>query len=420
MSMARIVVVGAGQAGGWAARTLRKEGFAGTLTLVGAEAHPPYERPPLSKAVLAGGAAPRSTYLFQPGGVEQFGVETLYGRRAVSIDRANSTVVLDDDSQIAYDRLILCTGGRARELAIPGAGLPNVYALRTIDDALAIGQQLDQQRRVVIVGAGWIGLEVAATARSRGAQVTVVEALSRPCERSVSREVSDYLVALHARNDVPVLLKCRPTEIARAAAGGLDVRLDDGRCLEADLVIIGAGLVANDELAAAAGLACEQGVLVDRGCRTSDPNIFAAGDVAVAPNSWAGRRIRLESWRNAQDQAVAAAKAALGQAVNYESVPFFWSQQYDVNLQLHGVAAPSHRAVVRGSLSEGRFIVFYLDGTKIRAAAAPNAPREMRLVRQLIEQQEDVNDEALADPSVPLAGLVTRKQPASGGSLASA
>jgi 3-phenylpropionate/trans-cinnamate dioxygenase ferredoxin reductase subunit len=355
--------------------------------------------------VLAAQAPPETTYLFQPGGLREFGVDVLQGTRAVAVHRSPKSVLLENGESLGYDKLFLCTGGRARKLIIPGSDLPGVCTLRTIDDALLIGRALAAGKRVVVIGGGWIGLEVAATARTRGATVTVVEALSRVCERTVSTEVSKYLLAVHEKRGVSLLLDRQVAQISGLGATDLRVELADGAVLPADLVVAGTGLLANDELARDAGLACDNGILVDEACRTSDASIFAAGDVAVAPNSWVGKAIRLESWRNAQDQANAAAKAALGQEISYDPLPFFWSHQYETYLQLYGVAKSLHRTVLRGDINANSFIYFYLADDKVKAIAACNAARELRPARQLIEQKISVRDADLADPSVSLASL---------------
>ena len=401
-----IAVVGGGQAGGWAAKTLRDEGFGGRIVLVGEEEHPPYERPPLSKAVLAGVAEPETTHLFKPDAFSALGLDIRRGERVAAIDRATKHIALASGESIRYDKLILCTGGRARSLQVPGIELPGVFTLRTIADSLAIGRALDgPAKRLVVVGGGWIGLEVAATAKKRGAQVTVVEAMPRLCERTVPREISEHLLALHEKNGVEVILNCGLAGFACGPSGDISVRLGDGREISADVAVVGVGLVANDDLAREAGIACENGILVDERCQSSDPDIFAAGDVAVAPNRWTGRRMRLESWQNAQDQAIAAAKSALGREVRYEPLPWFWSDQFDLNLQIYGMPAPAHRAVVRGDRASGNFLVFYLEGDRIKAAVAANAARDLRFARRLIEQGKSVRDEDLADTRLALGKL---------------
>lgn len=400
-----IVIMGAGQAGAWAARTLRDEGFDGRVVLIGDEAHPPYERPPLSKAVLSGDNAPETLHLLNEATLADLAIEWRASSRAVRLDRAGKHVLLAAGDAIRYDKLILCTGGRARTLNVPGAGLQGVHTLRTIDDALRLGPLLQRDARVVVVGGGWIGLEVAATARKRGATVTVVETMSRLCERSVPEALSAHLQALHAAQGVDILLDAGVAGFADIASGGVDVQLADGRTLGCDVAVVGIGLVPNDELAHEAGLACEGGVLVDAHCRTSDPDIYAAGDVAVASNSWAGRKLRLESWQNAQEQGIAAARAALGRDVHYDPLPWFWSDQHDTNLQIYGVPLASHQMVVRGDPANGHFVFFYLDGNRLMAALGGNAARDLRFARRLIERGTPVRAQDLADPGMSLAKL---------------
>jgi 3-phenylpropionate/trans-cinnamate dioxygenase ferredoxin reductase subunit len=400
-----VAIVGAGQAGGWAAQTLRKEGFAGRVVLIGAETHPPHERPPLSKAVLAGEVAPESVWLQKPQAFDALALDWRPGVRAARIDRAGRRLELAGGQTLAYDKLILCTGGRARPLPVPGAELPGVFSLRTIDDALALAPRLQPGQTIAVIGGGWIGLEVAATARGKGAEVVVVETQGRLCERTVPAEISAHLLALHRAHGTQVLLGTGLGAIEPAEPGRLVVRLGDGSRLACDTVVVGIGMLANDELARAAGLACDGGVLVDAQCRTSDPDILAAGDVAVATNPWAGRRIRLESWQNAQDQGIAAARTALGLAVDYRPLPWFWSDQHGMNLQIVGLPRAAQRCVARGTPGVGSFLLFYLEGELIQAAVGANAARDLRFARRLIEQRRPVDPERLADLGVPLAKL---------------
>jgi 3-phenylpropionate/trans-cinnamate dioxygenase ferredoxin reductase component len=268
---------------------------------------------------------------------------------------------------------------------------------------------------VVVVGGGWIGLEVAATARKKGAEAVVVEAQARLCERTVPREISQHLLALHTAHGTRVMLGTGVAGFARDAQGQGQgqrqgqgrwrVTLGDGRELECDAIVVGVGLVPNDELARAAGLECDGGVIVDAQCRTSDAGIFAAGDVAVTPNPWAGRRMRLESWQNAQEQGIAAARSALGLEVDYRPLPWFWSDQYDMNLQIYGMPMPAHQLVVRGDPASGSFVLFYLEGDRVKAALGPNAARELRFARRLIESQKPVSAQSLADTGQALSKL---------------
>lgn len=405
MNTHTIIIVGAGQAGGWAAQTLRKEGFDGKVVLIGEESHYPYERPPLSKAVLSGEALAESTHLIKTDAFEKLELDWRPNVRVTSIDRAGKQVLLSTGEQIGYDKLILCNGGRARPMQIPGADLPGLFTLRSIDDAHALSKELCAGKSITVVGGGWIGLEVAATAREKGVKVTVVEAMARLCERTVPPEISEYLANLHARHGTEVLLGEGVTRFARNAEGTLTVTLRNGREIVCDAVVIGIGLIPNDELARDAGLECDGGVVVDAQCRTSDENILAAGDVASWHCRWAGRRKRLESWQNAQEQGIAAARSALGLDVNHQPLPWFWSDQYGTNLQIYGMPDAKHRVVVRGDAQSDSFVLFYLEGNQVRAALGPNAARDLRFARRLIESHKVINPELLADTHVALSKL---------------
>lgn len=401
-----IVIVGAGQAGGWAAQTLRGEGFGGNIVLIGDEAHRPYERPPLSKSVLAGEALPETTRLQKPEAFDALNVDWRPRVSATRIDRSAKRLHLSGGDVVGYDKLILCTGGRARKPGIPGSELPGVFTLRNLDDAAALGAALAPDKRLLVIGGGWIGLEVAATTRRKGLDVTVVEAMQRLCERTVPPEISGYLQRLHVSNGVRVELGTGIERLAQGADGtGLIATLVDGRTLACDVVLAGIGLIANDELAREAGLQCEGGIVVDPQCRSSDPNILAAGDVAVWHCERAGRRMRLESWQNAQEQGIAAARSALGMAVNHQPLPWFWSDQYGINLQIFGMPAPEHHRVVRGDMESDSFVVFFLDAGKVVAALGPNAARDLRFARRLIERGASVDAGQLADLQIPMSKL---------------
>ncbi len=398
-----IVIVGAGQAGGWVAKTLRTEGYAGRIALIGAEKHPSHERPPLSKAVLAGEAAPETTHLFKSEEHAALELDFRAGTRATRIDRAAKRVFLTGTESIPYDKLLLTTGGTARRLPIPGGDLPGVFYLRTIEDSLAIGATLGPGKKLAVIGGGWIGLEVASTARKRGTSVTVVEALDRLCARTVPPAISAFLRARHEREGVDIRLGVGVKAIEDR--GSLAVHLADGGVLEADAVVAGIGLEPDVALAREAGLAVDNGVIVDEQCRTSDPDIFAAGDCANTLLPCLGRRVRLESWANAQNQAIVAAKAALGQDARYDELPWFWSDQYDVNLQILGLPARWPDPVVRGDPASGSFSHFYLDGERIAAIVSVNAPRDLRAAKKLVQTRKAVRAESLADPAVQLQRL---------------
>jgi 3-phenylpropionate/trans-cinnamate dioxygenase ferredoxin reductase subunit len=403
MSAGTIVIVGAGQAGGWAAKTLRAEGHQGAIVLIGAERHPSHERPPLSKAVLSGEAAPETTHLFKPEEHSALNLDFRASVRATRIDRAAKRVELSDGEGIAYEKLILTTGGSARRLPVPGGDLPRVLYLRTIDDSLAIRAALGPGKRLVVIGGGWIGLEVAATARKLGASVVVVEGLDRLCARTVPPAISAFLKARHERASVEIRLGAGVKSIEDN--GTLVVRLADGTALGADAIVAGIGLEPDVALARDAGLTVDNGIIVDEQGRTSDPDVFAAGDCANTPLPCLGRRVRLESWANAQNQAIVAAKAALGKEDRYDELPWFWSDQYDVNLQILGLPARWPEPVVRGDPASGSFSHFYLDGERIAAIVSVNAPRDLRAAKKLVQTRKPVSAASLADPAVQLQRL---------------
>ena len=405
MSDPGIVVIGAGQAGGWAAKTLRDEGFEGRIAVVGEEPYPPYERPPLSKEVLLGKEPAESSYLWPEGSFDGWGVELRTGVAATGIDRTAKTVSLGDGNTLAYDKLLIATGGRVRRLPLEGAALDGVHYLRGIDDSAAIRADLGAGARLVVIGGGWIGLEVAAAARILGAEVAVVEALDMLCARALTPDMAAYLLEVHRGRGVDVRLGAT-VEALTGEGRVTGARLAGGETLATTAVVIGIGIVPNVELAEAAGLEVDDGIRVDALCRTSDPDIFAAGDVTNHPNGLLGRNIRLESWENAQNQGIAAARAMLGGEVPYCEIPWFWSDQYDVNIQLVGLPSAFDDTVTRGARADGSFVEFYMKDGRIDGAAAINSPRDIRFARRLMQAEKIVDPAALADPAVKLQALL--------------
>lgn len=406
MALSSIVIIGAGQAGGWAARTLRGSGFAGTLVLCGNEAHAPYERPPLSKTILAGQETEPPAVLTTDE-MRALDIEFLPGTRATRLVPEQRTVPLDSGRTLSYDKLLLCMGGRAAIPSIPGVNLDGVFTLRSIEDARRLHERLRSGtvQRVAVIGGGWIGLEVAATIRGLEIEVAIYEFAERLCARSVMPEVSALLQAMHEKQGVQIHTHTQVTEISPSSAG-LALRLADGQTAQFDAVILATGMRSNDELAKAAGLECDNGVLVDTACRTSAPHIYAAGDVAALRAAPAARPIRFESWQNAQDQAVDAAKSMLGQAVAYNPVPRVWSEQHGAMIQIVGHAHDVHSTVVRQMPDEDRVFSFGLNAAnRVVAAVAFNAGRDFRAVRALVEKGIPADRNLLADPTVPLAQL---------------
>ena len=399
------VVLGAGQAGGHAALALRAAGFAGRVVLVGDESYPPYERPPLSKKLLIGEVGPESTFLRPAAHYGEKDIELQLGRRATAIDRRDRRVDFAAGEPLRYDRLMLTTGGRPRRLALPGAELPGLFYLRTIADVLAMQPAMAPGARVAIVGGGFIGLEVAAAASRRGCRVTVLEVEEWLLKRVAPRLLSEAFERLHRRHGVDIRL-------ATAVAGFAgDDRLrqvvtSDGGGLDADLAVIGIGIVPNVELAAAAGLEVANGIVVDSFGRTSDPDIYAAGDVAAGFNPLLGRRLRLESWQNAQNQAIAAARNMAGVETPHAEVPWFWSDQYDLNFQMIGLCHEHDEVVLRGDPADPQFSVFFLVDGRLAGAACFSNARDIPVARQLIARKIAVAPAALADLGTPLKQLL--------------
>jgi 3-phenylpropionate/trans-cinnamate dioxygenase ferredoxin reductase subunit len=399
-----LVIVGGGQAAAQAVQSLRQQNFAGAITLVGDEPYPPYQRPPLSKKYLAGELARERLYLRPAAFYAERGVELLTGARAAELEPAARRVRVADGRVLEYDALLLATGSRVRRLEVPGASLRGVHYLRTIADVDGIAPLLTPGARAVLVGAGYIGLEVAAVLRQRGLEVTVLEAANRVMPRTVSQEISTIYEGYHRAAGVTihhgaVVSAFRGTEHITA------VETADGRSFPCDIAIVGIGIVPNVELAAAAGLPCNDGIVVDEFARTADPHIVAAGDCTNHPLPALGRRVRLESVPNAVHQAKIAAAALLGAPVAYSEVPWFWSDQYDLKLQIVGLSAGYEDVVVRGDPAARSFAAFYLAEGRVLAVDAVNAPRDFLAAKKLVAERTRVSGDKLRDSSVDLATL---------------
>ncbi len=378
------VIIGGGQAGAWVARTLRAEGFAGRLILIGAEPHAPYERPPLSKAVLKGEAASDSATLLSPPEAQAAAIEFWPSVEVAAIDRAARTIRTADGRSLAYEKLFLTTGSRVRHW--PGiSASPRLHTLRGLDDAARLRAAL--HGHLLVLGGGWIGLEVAATARALGVAVTLIEAAPRLCARSLPAVASAFLARLHESHGVALRLG-KSVQALAAHADQVTAELADGSTITADHALVAIGVLPNVELAQDCGLAVENGILVDHTGLTSDPHIYAAGDVTRHPNSFAGGPVRLESWANAQNQAIVAARAALGLAARYDEIPWFWSDQYGVNLQILGLPAAAARCHPRGAPDEARgsWLALHEDG-RPAGAIAVNAARDLRPLRRLFDDR---------------------------------
>ena len=403
--MSRHVIVGAGQAGLQVVEALRRDGYEDELVLVGAETWLPYQRPPLSKKFLQGETT-AERLLFRPADFyAKQRIETRLGVSAIALDTATKRLSLSDGSALDYDGLVLATGARVRTLNMPGAEDPRVSYLRGLDDAARLKTQLEAASRVVILGAGFIGLEVAAIARKAGREVTVVEAQSRVLQRVVAPTVSAFFEALHRSHGVDLLLNARLDGL-EPGPDALRVRLADGTVLLADLLLVGIGVEPEVGLAAAAGIRCEGGILVDEFARTSAPGVLAAGDCTCHRNLLYPAPHRIESVQNAVDQGKVAAATLLGKQEGYAAVPWFWSDQYDVKLQMVGLSAGHDSLVVRGVPEGGAFSVFYRAGERVIAVDSINRPAEHMFARKFIAAGGRCNPGRLADTAVDLKSIL--------------
>ena len=400
-----IVIVGAGQAGGETASELRKQGYAGRIVLVGEEPHVPYRRPPLSKAFLAGTASEESLYLMSPAGLEKARIEFIGGVRAERIDRAARQLHLADGRVLDYDKLVLATGGRARSLSLPGADRPNVFPMRSIADVHGLRAHCLNGKSLVIVGGGFIGLEVAAVATKLGLKVTVLEGLPRVLARVTVPEVSAFFERVHREAGVDLRTGVQITAFEGDAVV-THVVLGDGSRIAADFVLAGIGQLPNVEMAQEAGLAVDNGIVVDEYSRTADPDIYAAGDCANHPNEFYGRRLRLESVQNAMEQGRVVVAALMGKPQVYNVVPWFWSDQYDLKLQMVGLSAGFDRMVLRGDLNGRAFAAFYLKDGRLIAADTVSRPQDFMFAKKLVGLRAVVDPQQLADETVSLKSLL--------------
>lgn len=399
------IVIGAGHAGGMAVANLRSKGFDGNLILYGEEPYDPYERPPLSKHLLAGEIEIERTYLKKPDWYAGKNIDLRKNVRVESIDRAAKTVTDSTGATVGYDKLLLATGTRVRKLSIPGADLEGIFYLREIDDTLAIQERMTAGAKVVIVGGGYIGLEVAAVAVKAGCDVTVLEGLDRVMNRVVAPEVSAFYEDVHREAGVKIHCGVGVTGFS-GGASITQVECADGTAYPADIAVVGIGVIPNVELAEVAGLEVDNGVVVDEFAQTSDPDIWAAGDVTNHPNAILGGRLRLESVQNAVDQAKTAAAAMTGNPKPYAEVPWFWSDQYDLKLQIVGLSQPDDEVVVRGDPASHSFSVVYLRGGKFVAINAINAIKDFMASKKLVAAGIAVDPKTIADPEKPLKELL--------------
>jgi 3-phenylpropionate/trans-cinnamate dioxygenase ferredoxin reductase subunit len=398
------LIVGAGLAGAKAAEELRNRGFDGRVVLVGEEPERPYERPPLSKDYLRGEAEREKAYVHGPDFYEQHDIELLTQRAVTRIDPGASRITLDDGAQLEFDRLLLTTGAEPRQIPIPGASLEGVHYLRTLADSDTLRGRLETGGHVVVVGAGWIGSEFAASARMRGLEVTLVDPAASPNERIFGPEVGSFYRDLHARNGIQLLLGSG-VEAFEGDKAVKRVRTSAGRTIDCDFAVIGIGVTPRVQLAADASLKLDNGIVVDEKLQSSVQGVFAAGDVAHAWHPFYRQRIRVEHWANALNQGPAAARAMLGEAVGYDRIPYFFSDQYDVGMEYSGYATAWDQVVFRGERDAGEFIAFWLRDGRVVAGMNVNVWDVSDQVQALIRSQRAVPVAELTDSAIPLAAL---------------
>lgn len=400
-----IVIIGAGQAAAQAVATLKAEGFAGAVTIVGDEAFPPYQRPPLSKAYLMGKLERERLFLKPENFYTDAGCEVALNVAATKIDRTARSVTLSDGRALPYDKLLLATGTRVRRIPVPGEDLKGVHYLRSIADVDLLRPAMEPGKRLAVVGGGYIGLEVAAVAARLGLQVTLFEAMDRVMARSASPQISAFFEKEHREAGVTFFLKTGVE--AFEGTGKIEAVRAGGQSYPADIVLVGIGVLANSEIAEEAGLRCDDGIVVDRFCASvDDPNIFAAGD-CTRHHGRDGNVIRLECVQNAIDQAKHAALAMVGKPSPYSEVPWFWSDQYDLKLQIAGLPWPGDQLVLRGDPAARRFAIFHLREGAVAAVEAVNAAPEYIVGRKLIGEGTRVAADRLADAAIPMKNIVS-------------
>ena len=404
----RFIIVGGGMAGAFAAQTLREEGFDGKITLLGQEPNAPYERPPLSKDYLQGKADRDSIFVHPESWYAEQAVELSLGSAVTSLDPASGTVTTATGAQLDYDKLLIATGSKPRRLDVPGADLDGVYYLRNVEDSERLKIEFGRAKRVVIIGAGWIGLETAAAARAAGLDVTLLVSGDMPLQHVLGPEAAPIFAELHRSHGVDLRYRTTAIELTGSHGTVTGVILSDGTRIDADMIIVGIGAVPRTELAAAAGLKIDNGIVVDEHLRTSDPDIFAAGDIAHAYNPRLGRHIRVEHWAHARRQGVIAAKAMLGQDAVDVQPSYFFTDQYDLSMEYTGDIGPAgyDRVIFRRYADSGQVIVFWLYEQRVQAGMNINIWDVADDIERLILSARPIDADDLADPTIPLANLL--------------
>jgi len=403
--MENLVIVGAGQSAIQCITSLRKEDYPGLITLVGEEEHLPYQRPPLSKGFLEDTVSNERLYFKKLEFFVENKVQLKLGTKAEEIDIENNNIHLSDDTKLSFDKLVFATGSSVRKLDFPGKDLNSIHYLRGLDDALSIKKDLQTRQNVVVVGAGYIGLEVAAIAAKQNKSVTVIEMADRVMNRTVDPQISDYYLNLHQKNGVTFKFNTSLQEII-GKNNPEKVICSDGTEVKADMVIIGAGIMPNVELAENAGLSCDNGIIVNEFGKTDHANIYACGDCTNHPNKLLNKKIRLESVHNAMEQSKTVASSIINKSLAYNQIPWFWSDQYDHKLQIVGLSGDHDKVIMRGDMSEAKFMLFYTKDEKLIAVDAVNNSKEFLICKKLVANKVTIKPDEISNPETNLNDLI--------------
>jgi|TARA_B000000475_G_scaffold250789_1_gene227306 3-phenylpropionate/trans-cinnamate dioxygenase ferredoxin reductase subunit len=403
--MEHLVIVGAGQSAIQCITSLRKEDYPGLITLVGEEEHLPYQRPPLSKGFLEDTVSNERLYFKKLEFFVENKVQLKLGTKAEEIDIENNNIHLSDNTKLSFDKLVFATGSSVRKLDFPGKDLNSIHYLRGLDDALSIKKDLQTRQNIVVVGAGYIGLEVAAIAAKQNKSVTVIEMADRVMNRTVDPQISDYYLKLHQKNGVTFKFNTSLKEIV-GASNPEKVICSDGTEVKADMVIIGAGIMPNVELAENAGLSCDNGIVVNEFGKTDHANIYACGDCTNHPNKLLNKKIRLESVHNAMEQSKTVASSIINKSIEYNQIPWFWSDQYDHKLQIVGLSGEHDKVIMRGDMSEAKFMLFYTKDEKLIAVDAVNNSKEFLICKKLVANKVTIKPDEISNPDTNLNDLI--------------
>lgn len=403
--MEDLVIIGAGQSAIQCINSLKKEGYAGSITMIGEEEHLPYQRPPLSKGFLEDSVNKERLYFKKLDFFTENKIQLKLGTSANKVDLENKLVFLSDDTHLSFDKLVFATGSRVRKLDFPGSNLSSIHYLRGLDDAESIKNDLERSKEVVVIGAGYIGLEVAAIAAKKNVTVSVIEMADRVMNRTVDPQISDYYLKLHQNNGVKFIFNNSLEEI-KGSKKVESVLCSDGSEIKADMVIIGAGIIPNVELADQAGVFCDNGILVDEFGQTNYKNVYACGDCTSHPNKLLNKQLRLESVHNAMEQSKTVAFSALAKTLEYNQVPWFWSDQYDHKLQIVGLSGEHDNVVMRGNTKDQKFMLFYTKDNQLIAVDAVNNPKEFLICRKLVANKVKIKSEMISDINTNLNDLI--------------